>query len=537
MDIILSENYNLNPIDYANQGNSIIGIRGSGKTYTATKIAEGLMKAGIPIIVFDPTGVWQNLRYGVGNNKGYPIVVAGGLKPDIDLTPENCTKIIDAALKEKVSLIIDLQGRATSTKTKWLHIVTQSVEFLLEHNQHYGLRHVFIEEAAEFIPQRPNPGGALAYSRLESMARQGRNYGLGYTLINQRAEEIAKAIFEICETVFVHRQNGKNSLKSIDSWLNYKGLDENDIVKSLPKLDNGQCWVIDQAGEQLINILPKETFHPDPKKGNNIAPIKGTADISTFIERMKELIDIKQEPLVKTKNHNSDELLAIQKENTDLKLKNKNLEGENYHLTEHVKLLQNKLSQILTIAGHEKIEIQEFKPQVKEFTIPDRPASVKVTIPGKGSGMHRILNTCAMFYPESVTKSRIGLITNLSPGSGSFNTYLSTLKRDGLIEADGGSLRITEYGLTKVGDIEPLPSGEDLINMWCSHIGSGSGAARILKYLASSYPSERSKSQIGEAVELSSSSGSFNTYLSTLKRNGLITANGTLLKASDELFN
>jgi len=35
---------------------------------------------------------------------------------------------------------------------------------------------------------------------------------------------------------------------------------------------------------------------------------------------------------------------------------------------------------------------------------------------------------------------------------------------------------------------------------------------------------------------MSPTSGTFNTYLSTLKRNGLIEINGNEIKASDELF-
>ena len=48
--------------DYASQGNAILGIRDSGKSYTATAIAERLMAAGIPIIAFDPIGIWRYLR-------------------------------------------------------------------------------------------------------------------------------------------------------------------------------------------------------------------------------------------------------------------------------------------------------------------------------------------------------------------------------------------------------------------------------------------------------------------------------------------
>jgi hypothetical protein len=67
---------------YGNQGNAILGIRDSGKTYTATEIAEHLFDAGVPFITFDPTGAWRFLRVpGLVKGRagrGYPIVVAGG---------------------------------------------------------------------------------------------------------------------------------------------------------------------------------------------------------------------------------------------------------------------------------------------------------------------------------------------------------------------------------------------------------------------------------------------------------------------------
>lgn len=57
------------PVDeYASQGNAILGIRDSGKSYTATAIAEQLLEADIPFVAFDPIGIWPNLRVaGRGN--------------------------------------------------------------------------------------------------------------------------------------------------------------------------------------------------------------------------------------------------------------------------------------------------------------------------------------------------------------------------------------------------------------------------------------------------------------------------------------
>lgn len=86
----------IDPQEYASQGSAILGIRDSGKSYTATKIAETLFDSGIPFVAFDPIGVWKFLRM-PGKGRGYPVVVAGGEDGDLPLTPQNAAAIMRAA--------------------------------------------------------------------------------------------------------------------------------------------------------------------------------------------------------------------------------------------------------------------------------------------------------------------------------------------------------------------------------------------------------------------------------------------------------
>jgi hypothetical protein len=90
-----------------------------------------LLDAGIPILVFDPIGMWKNLKIGTGKHKGYPIVVAGGQGSDIILTPQNAVEIVRAAMKENVSLVIDLYSRELINKSTWIRIVQESVDELM----------------------------------------------------------------------------------------------------------------------------------------------------------------------------------------------------------------------------------------------------------------------------------------------------------------------------------------------------------------------------------------------------------------------
>jgi flagellar motility protein MotE (MotC chaperone) len=150
-------------------------------------------------------------------------------------------------------------------------------------------------------------------------------------------------------------------------------------------------------------------------------------------------------------------------------------------------------------------------------------------------GALRILKASASFYPNVITKARAGAIAGLSYRSGTFGTYLSILKRNNFIEINGNEIIITQDGISFVGEVDPIPSdSESLINMWCNIVKGG--ASRMLRVLADNYPNSVTKEELGTQTGLSHFSGTFGTYLSTLKRNGLIEVNGSELKIAEEFF-
>ena len=249
--------------EYAISANAILGIRDSGKTYTGTEAAEELFDAGVPFVAFDPIGVWHSLRI-PGSGKGYPVVVAGGRHADLPLTKKNAGDIVRAAMAAGVSLVIDLFSIEMS-KADWRAIVRECVEILLHENADHGLRHIFIEEAAEFVPQRPQD--MLVYSAVEKLVRMGGNSKLGCTLINQRSADLNKSVLELCANVFVHRQKGKNTILDLKKWftlLDLSDAEQDKIADSLPNLKSGECWA-------LINDLPKPVFLKVPAK-NSLHP-------------------------------------------------------------------------------------------------------------------------------------------------------------------------------------------------------------------------------------------------------------------------
>ncbi len=163
-------------------------------------------------------------------------------------------------------------------------------------------------------------------------------------------------------------------------------------------------------------------------------------------------------------------------------------------------------------------------------TIPDIPTDKKPIV----GGALRMLQVLASRYPMTFTKSQLALLANLSPKSGTYGTYLSLLRSQGLIEV-GAEISITEEGLNYIGTDKPRPqSQEEVLDMWRNNLTGG--ARRMFDILVDAYPGQIDKAELGERTDMSYNSGTFGTYLSLLRRNGLVEVTGPYVKANPNIF-
>jgi hypothetical protein len=333
MKLKIANGFLVDAVEYASRANAILGIRDSGKTYTATLIAEQMFDCTIPFFAFDPIGRWRFLRSpGAGRaGQGFPVVVVGGKVPDLAPPIEKYPDIIRAALSCGVSMVIDLYD-VNLTKKAWREIVRTSIEVILYENESLGgLRHVFLEEAAEFVPQHVRDGNT--YSVVEKLVRMGGNAGVGATIINQRAEEVNKAVLELCDNLLLHRQRGKNSLLSLRKWLEAGNVTPpKEITDSLADLPTGECWAWfkDVGKPRLIKVQPKRSFDPNRRemagRGGKAVP---RVSVAEFVEQMTHALEKKVRhrappaPPAPTKKEDPDvkesEAKALREENARLK--------------------------------------------------------------------------------------------------------------------------------------------------------------------------------------------------------------------------
>lgn len=526
--------------EYAIQGNAILGIKDSGKSYASMFLAERLMDAGVPIIAFDPIGVWRFLQVGA-KGAGYPIVVAGGEHGNLPLSPESAPEIVRAAMREGVSLVLDLYSMELS-KADWKRIVQSSVRTLLYENKAFGLRHIFIEEAAEFAPQFVGRGDAdgKVYAEIEKLARMGGNAQLGYTLINQRAEEVNKAVLELCDSLYLFRQKGKNSLLSLGKWLDAAGaVGAKEIVPTLPTMPQGECWAWVSGSDRplRVKIPEKRTFHPDRRQAHDGAPVeREPVNVSAFVERMSALLTTPEPEAVTERDV---EYIVDDEENNRLRGVVAELEEQLAQARSEAQEAHERLGQIALLIGAPMPVAPPREPERAEPPPPTRPREAAPPVKpnghahGKLAKAERSVLTALAQYPQGRTKTQVAILGAYAVTGGGFNNALSALRSQGYIEGGGDHLKITAAGLKALGPFQPLPRGRALLDHWLRQLDKA--PRTILEAVAKSYPRPLTKEAIAAQTDYEAGGGGFNNALSRLRTLELITR-GHDIKASDALF-
>ena len=276
------------PLTAATKTFAILAKRGAGKSYTGAVLAEELHKNNVPFVVFDPIDVWWGLRYAKnGKDKGLPVVVFGLEHADIPLTREMGREIAQAIVQENVSCVISTFGMP---KIAQRHLIAEFAEELLNINN--LPRHVFIEEAHEFIPQKVSGALGKTFNAVSNLVVMGRNRGIGVTLINQRAATINKDVLTQLDTLLAFRNVAPQDRKALKEWVEYHAAegDFEEFMQSLPSLPTGEGWIWSPEFLGIftrIKIRVRETFHPDREAIGDtfVMPELDQVDVQHFIER------------------------------------------------------------------------------------------------------------------------------------------------------------------------------------------------------------------------------------------------------------
>lgn len=288
------------PLDAVTQTFAILAKRGVGKTYTASVLVEEMLKAGLPVVVVDPIGVWWGLRSSAdGLSPGLPIVVIGGEEyGDIPLDVAAGATIADLVVDERLSCVLNFQHLR---KGEQIRFMTDFAERLYHRNREP--LHLVLDEADAYAPQKPMKGAERLLGAIEDLVRRGRARGLGVTLITQRSAVINKDVLTQVEVLIALRTIAPQDRAAIDEWIKVHGTPEQraELMSSLPTLEIGEAWIWSPAWLDVfrrVHIRTRETFDSSstPKVGTMRLVPRTLADVdlarlrerlATSIERAK----------------------------------------------------------------------------------------------------------------------------------------------------------------------------------------------------------------------------------------------------------
>jgi hypothetical protein len=540
-----------------------LAMRGAGKSNAVVVMAEEMYRLGLPWVAVDPKGDWFGIRSNLkGTGPGLPIPIFGGLHGDIPLEPEAGAFIADLIVRENLTCILDVSE--FSSKANRARFLADFADRLYRnHGKHPQPRHIFAEEADEYIPQRVMADMARCVGAWEQIIKRGRQRGLGCSVVTQRSASINKDALSQILTLIVMRTTSPHDRKAILGWVDYHDVGH-DIVDALPKLPSGHAWVI---SPQWLGKIEEVTFNRRSTFDSGETPKMGKA------RKVATLADIDLGNLTK-------ELAAIVERTaadnpTALKRRIATLEQE------LAKKSQEQVVKVETVTETVEVLVEVVPPDILEFfhslkidveallktsdkphldlvkpvrTAPSRPASpspitershppfsAPSTAPSlneqsvDGSTLPKaeraILSVLAQF-PDGRSRSQLAMLSGYSSKSGGFNNALAKLRTAGFINK-GALVKATPEGLETIdGLYEPLPTGRGLLHHWNSKLGKAE--RMILAACIDAWPESLTRDQVVELTGYSGMSGGFNNALAKLRTLELITR-GSEIYANETL--
>lgn len=541
------------PIEFAGEASAILARRGRGKTYAASVLAEELFKAGQPFVVLDPVGVWWGLRSSAdGTKPGLQVKIIGGENNDVPLDPAGGAQYATFVVDNPAAYVLDL----SSIESKGGHdrFVAEFVERLYKYKSAMERRTpltLIIDEADEFAPQtiRNKEGGYAPrmLGAIESIVRRGRARGIGCVMITQRPAVLNNNVLMQAGALLLLGMTGPADRTAIDLWIKGHAEEEErkQVIGSLAHLDVGEAWVWWPTEDllQRTKIRSRRTFDSSstPKAGDVRAQVT-FADVD--LDALKEAV---ASSIEKAKAEDPKLLQSRIRELEKELATARKVQPQPEPIIERVEvevpvLSQEAVEALRGASGALHLTRDVLDAAMKAFATPGvqrsespAPSSVRArpvaqprpaprpVAPSVGDGtvsgpMRKLLAVLATYGPR--TKRQLAMQAGYSAKGGGFNNPLSALRSGGYVER-GEPIVITQAGIDALGDFDPLPTGQALVDHW---MGQLSGPERkILQPLIDCWPEAMSKEALADVAGYAPVGGGFNNPLSRLRTLELVT--------------
>ena len=534
--------------EYATQVTAAIGMRGAGKSNVITVGVEGLLTHRIQVVILDPVGIHFGVRLDDGGKRPskFHIPVLGGLHGDIPLLAQGGGLVAESLAASGSPAVLDVSGFSKGERIRFAADFLET--FFDAKKRNPAPVQLVLEEAQRFAPQMIRMKGTgleRCLGAVEEIAEIGRNYGIGLAMMSQRPQKINKDVLNLTEFLLAFQLAGVHERKAIAEWVQEKGVKGRDEVSGeLPSLKRGTALVWSPA---WLGIYGKYNLHKKITYDAGATPLHARKsvktkplDLSSLEESVAEVVNESKKNDPKALRQRIAELeRELTKKTPAARIETKTIEvqvspisadkfNDLYKRLDEASELVKEISHEITRSEKRKPlvlkTVEAAPPSIRRPTAPRAPADANLP-----NGALRMLQALAATHARGLTRRQLGTLAKVKSSGGTFATYLSKLKMADYVSLDGEFVCVTATGRGAAGDVDAAPSTQaELLEQWRSKLGAR--PFEMLQIILNTGSID--KTTLGSAVGISCIGGTFSTYISKLRANGLIDGSGTYKPSS-----
>ena len=540
---------------------AVLGRRGSGKSNTATVLAEELIRVGQQVVLIDPKGEAWGLKAQGDGGPGLDVVVFGEPQGDLPLREEHGPAIADFVVGSGRSCVLSVKGLVSDAAQRRFVASFAERLFRLKDKSRTPLM-VVVDEAHLFVPQRVEPGQTDVLSRMQRIVRLGRSSGLGVTLVDQRPASVNKDVLTQVEVMVCHQMTGPQDRAAIDAWVEANADREQaaEFRRSLPTLAKGEAWVWSPALLKIfqrVKVRHRDTFDssstpilgargvkPPKMRPVNLDELRGQLDAVVAEAKANDPAELRRRLAAAeaelAKARAAKPAAAPPADVVERPVLKEGQLARAEALLERYAAVSKDLAVALTAVASRTRAVEQWRPPappaapaptssaaparaVPRPPIVLKPATDASDRPELSGPQRKILDAIAWWEVVGVAEpslAQVGMVAGYVAGGGSFKTYLSALSSGGHVARDNGTACLTDSGrrlATSPG--EPPSLGE--LHGRIRAVLEGPHR-KLLDAVIAAGTAGLSVGDLGTASGYDPTGGSFKTYLSKLSSLGLV---------------
>lgn len=441
----------------------LFGGPGSGKSWSASLLAEQWLHQGGTLVVFEPRSEYHTLK------EKFDVVVFGGVYgKDMDFLPITPKVYAKALVEDGVSMVFYTSD--IEKEEKLISFTATFIKHVLKLQEiHKRPILLIMEEAQEYAPlsTRGRQAPPWIYGRMIKAFKdcflQGRKLNVSTIAVSPRPQEINFTIRQLANLTFYgkfspqdigyidrecfkyYRQKGEHTQAAI-----YKA---NDLLD----LTTGKWLIIMGKTAKFMEVTePRITRHgAETPKLTYTAPRKQKTkrSMQSLAQTLKQALkkeQTEQSELEKQKRKTKQLEKTLTEQDKELermrtalevagKIKFTPIESKEVSQTERNRIVQEQTryiqSEINKVFANIGSDFPKRNPLEKQPTTPDLYAVWAPKMPSKCA--RRIFKFLLNNKTAKYTKAQIGVSLGYKTSSGTFNGALSFLKQNNLIQHDG----------------------------------------------------------------------------------------------------